>query len=125
MQRAHEDAVHSAEHALRLSPHDRQVGLYASLAMANVHFVAGRYSESAKWARNALEKNPGHIAGHSLVTAALAMEGDLTAASEARDTLLRLHAGYSLTWMRQNQPFSGETADRLSEGLRNAGVPES
>jgi TolB-like protein/tetratricopeptide (TPR) repeat protein len=125
MQRARDDAVHSAEHALRLSPHDRHVGLYTSLAMANVHFVAGRYSESAKWARNALEKNPGHIAGHSFVTAALAMEGNLTAASEARDTLLRLHAGYSLTWMRENQPFSSEMADRLGEGLRIAGVPES
>ena len=67
LQRAHEDAVHGAEHALRLSPHDRQVGLYASLAIANVHFTAGRYSECAKWARNALEKNPGHIAGHSLL----------------------------------------------------------
>ena len=123
LQRAHEDAVHGAEHALRLSPHDRHVGLYASLAIANVHFTAGRYSECARWARNALEKNPGHIAGHSLVTATLAMEGNLTAASEARDTLLRLHVGYSLTWMHENQPFNGETADRLSEGLRMAGVP--
>jgi TolB-like protein len=121
LQRAHEDAVHGAEHALRLSPHDRHVGLYASLAIANVHFTAGRYSECARWARNALEKNPGHIAGHSLFTATLAMEGDLTAASEARHTLLRLHVGYSLTWMYENQPFNGETADRLSEGLRRAG----
>jgi hypothetical protein len=53
------------------------------------------------------------------------MEGNLTAASEARETLLRLHAGYSLTWMRENQPFSSEMADRLGEGLRIAGIPES
>jgi hypothetical protein len=117
--------VHSAKHALRLSPHDRHVGLYTSLAMANVDFTAGRYSECARWARNAIENNPGHIAGHSFVTAALAMEGNLTAASEARETLLRLHAGYSLTWMRENQPFSSEMADRLGEGLRIAGIPES
>ena len=50
------------------------------------------------------------------------MEGDLIAASEARDTLLRLHVGYSITWMHDNQPFDGEMADRIGEGLRRVGI---
>jgi tetratricopeptide (TPR) repeat protein len=125
LQGAHQEAVDSAEHALRLSPRDRLVGLYASFAMANVHFTAGRYLESASWARNATEKSPGHIGGHMFLTAALAMVGNLTAAVAARDTLFRLRSEFSLTWMIENMPPTGEMAERLSEGLRKAGVPEA
>ena len=100
------------------------MGLYASLAMTVVHFTAGRYPECATWARNMIEKSPGHIAGHFFLTAALAMEGDLTAAAEARGTLLRLRPEFSLTWMTENMPPTGEMAERLREGLRKAGVPE-
>jgi hypothetical protein len=57
--------------------------------------------------------------------AALAMEGDLTAAAEARDILLRLRPEYSLTWMTENQPLTGEMAERVREALRKAGVPEA
>ena len=124
LQGAHQEAVDSAEHALRLSPRDRLVGTYASLAMANVHFAAGRYPECVTWARNMIEKSPGYLAGHFFLTAALAMEGDLTAAAEARGTLLRLQPEFSLTWMTENMPPTGEMAERLREGLRKAGVPE-
>jgi tetratricopeptide (TPR) repeat protein len=124
VQGAHREAAESAEHALRLSPRDRLVGLYASLSMAGAHFAAGRYSECITWARNAIEKSPGHIAGHSYLVAALAMEGDLIAAAEVRETLLRLDPEYSLTRMNENTPLTGELAERLCEGLRKAGVPE-
>ena len=125
MQGTHQEAVDSAEHALRQSPRDRSVGTYASIAMATVHFAAGRYPECVTWARNVIEKSPELLPGHSVLTAALAMEGDLTAAAEARDTLLRLRPDYSLPWVTQNQAFTGELANRLYEGLRKAGVPEA
>jgi hypothetical protein len=63
--------------------------------------------------------------GHSYLTAALAMEGDLAAAAEARDTLLQIRPEFSLTWSTENQPLTGELAERLREGLRKAGVPEA
>jgi adenylate cyclase len=125
LQAAPQEAVDSAEHALRLSPRDRLVGTYASLAMANVHFAAGRHSECVTWARNMIEKGPGYLPGHFLLTAALAMAGDLAAAAEARGTLLRLRPEFSLTWMTENLPQTGELAERLREGLRKAGVPEA
>ena len=65
LQGAHQEAVDSAEHALRLSPRDRHVGTYASLAMATVHFTAGRYPECVTWARNMIEKSPEIVPGHS------------------------------------------------------------
>jgi adenylate cyclase len=58
-QGANQEAVDSAEHALRLSPRDRSVGTFASIAMAMVHFSAGRYPECITWARNAIERSPG------------------------------------------------------------------
>jgi len=117
-------AIDSAEHALRLSPHDRNVVSEASLALTVVHFSAERYPECTTWARTFTEKSPGHLAGHFFLAAALAMEGDLTAASEARETLLRLRPGFSLAWMKENLPPTGELAEKLREGLRRAGVPE-
>jgi TolB-like protein len=123
-QGANLEAVNSAEHALRLSPRDRHVGYYASLAIAGVHFTAGRYPECVTWARNMIEKSPENVPGHAFLTAALALQGDLTAAVEARDTLLRLWPEYSLTWMNENQVATGEEAARLREGLSKAGVPE-
>jgi adenylate cyclase len=123
-QGTHQEAVESADHALRLSPHDRHVGTYASIAMARVHFLAGRYSECATWARNTIEKSPEWLPGYFFLTAVLAMQGDLTAAAEARDTLLRLQPEFSLTWAMENQPVTAEMAERLREGLRRAGVPE-
>ena len=32
---------------------------------------------------------------------------------------------FSLAWMAENQPLTGELAERLREGLRKAGVPEA
>ena len=125
MQGAHQEAVVSAEHALKQSPRDRSVGTYASMTLANVHFTAGRYPECATWARNAIEKSPEWIPGHTCLIAALAMEEDLTAAAAARETLLRLRPEFSVAWMNENQPFAGEMVERIREGLRKAGVPEA
>ena len=123
-QGAYQKAVNCAEHALRLSPRDRLVGYYASLAMAQVHFSGERCPECVIWTRNMIEKSPGYLPGHFFLTAALAMAGDLAAAAEARGTLLRLRPEFSLTWMNENARQTGKLAERLREGLRRAGVPE-
>jgi tetratricopeptide (TPR) repeat protein len=125
LQEAHQEAIDSAEHALRLSPRDRLVGTYASLALAQAHFAAGRYSECVTWARNMIERSPENGRGNVFLTAGLAMEGDLPAAGEARGNLLRLQPEFSLAWMNENFPLTGEIAERLREGLRKAGVPEA
>jgi adenylate cyclase len=120
----HSEAGSSAEHALRLSPNDRLVGTYASFVMVMAHFSAGNYVECAAWARNMSEKNPEETRGYSFLTAALAMQGDMTAAADARDTLLRLQPEFSLAWMAENLPNAGEVTERFRDSLRKAGVPE-
>jgi len=126
-QGAFDEAIASAQHALGLSPNDRNVGLFAWLGSANAQFAVGRYEEAVASARLAIEKGPGHIGPHTFLTAALALHGDMTAAAEARDALLRLRPGFSLSWMKENMPvpLTGELKERLGEGLRKAGIPEA
>jgi hypothetical protein len=108
-----------------LSPRDRPVGLYASIAMTNVPFAAGRYSECITWARNVIEKGPENLPGHFYLTAALAMDGELVAAAEERNKMLQLRPEFSLSWMAEHMPPTGGLAELLCEGLRKAGVPEA
>ena len=120
----HQAAIDSAQHALRLSPSDRSVGMFASMALMGAHLGAQRNAESITWARMMIETNPEHIAGHIYLTAALVMQGEMTTAVEARDALLRLRPELSLAWMKENLPATGEIAERVYEALRRAGVPE-
>lgn len=47
----HEEAIKSAEYALRLSPSDPLIGRYSAFAVMYGHFAAGRYADSMTWAR--------------------------------------------------------------------------
>ncbi len=78
-------------------------------------------------ARRAIEKGPGHLGPHTFLTAALVLCGDMTAAAEAKDALLRLRPAFSLTWMKENMPIpmTGELGERIYEALRKTGVPET
>jgi tetratricopeptide (TPR) repeat protein len=122
---ARERAVESAQHAFRLSPNDRLVVNYASMALAHVYLCSGDYAESALWGRKQTENNPHYIGGPLVLTAALALDGDLRAAAEAKTVLLRLRPDFSIAWMMENLPPAGTVAERLSEGLRRVGVPET
>jgi len=121
----HQEAIDSSQQALRLSPNDRSVGMFASMAMASAHFGAQRYTECVTWARIMIEANPEPIGGYIPLAAALAMQGELTAAAEARDALLRLRPELSLSWMKENLPATDEFGERVRDGLRKAGIPEA
>src|SRR6516164_2882960 len=121
---SHQAGIDSAEHALRLSPHDRSVSMFASMALMAAHVGAGSYAECVSWARLMTETHPEHLAGHIYLTAALAMLGEMTEATDALAPLLRLRPELSLAWMRQNLPPTGKLAERIDEALRRVGVPE-
>jgi adenylate cyclase len=125
LQEGCDDAIDCAERALRLSPNDRSVGLYASLGLAIAHFALGHYPESATWARLAIEKGPGHDGPQTILIASLVLQGAMSAAAEARDAFLCLRPELSLGWMRENLPMTGELAERVHTALHQAGVPET
>jgi adenylate cyclase len=123
-QGAHQDAVNSDQHALRLSPRDRLVSFYASFATIIIHFTAGDYVDCIAWARRTIEESPGEIRPHFFLVASLAIHGEPTA--DALTVLLRLKPDFSIAWVRQNVPTSGDdVGQRLIAGLRKAGVPEA
>jgi tetratricopeptide (TPR) repeat protein len=121
----HREAIDCAENALRLSPNDRNVGFQAFFVLTIAHFASEQYGESVSFARSAIEKAPGHIGAHMIMTAALALQGNLTAAIEARNSLFRIRPEFSLAWMSENLPPSGDLKERLQGALRKAGVPEA
>jgi tetratricopeptide (TPR) repeat protein len=121
---SHQAGIDSARHASRLSPNDRSVSMFASMALMAAHVGAGSYAECVSWARLMTETHPEHLAGHIYLTAALAMQGEMTEATDALAPLLRLRPELSLAWMRQNLPPTGKLAERIYEALRRVGVPE-
>jgi TolB-like protein/class 3 adenylate cyclase/Flp pilus assembly protein TadD len=121
---ADEEAIRSAERALRLSPLDGLVSAYASFAMVFAHFRAEHYADGVVWARRLIEKQPENLMANYLLVAASAMQKDSTMAAEALARLLRLQQDFSLAWVNSTTPLIREVADRVLEGLRKAGVPE-
>jgi len=121
---AHEEAVESVERAMRLSPNDPLVGRQASHTMTFAEFAAAHYPECVTWARQTIERYPGHLPPYSALIAANALQGNTIAAAEAVGSLLRLRPDFSLAWASENMPASGDVLERLLDGLRRAGVPE-
>jgi adenylate cyclase len=121
---ANEEAIRSAERALRLSPADGLVGAYASFAMVFAHFAAARYADGAVWARKLIDKQPENLVANYLLVAASAMKDDSAAAEEALASLRLLRPDFSMSWVSGSTPLIGEVADRVLEGLRKAGAPE-
>jgi len=58
-------------------------------------------------------KVPRSYCGHNYLTAALAMNDDMTAAVEARPAVLQVRPELSLAWMKENPPVTGEFAERV------------
>ena len=121
---ADEEAIRSAERALRLSPVDGLVSAYASFAMVFAHFAGARYADGVIWARKLIDKQPENLMANYLLIAASAMQKDSAATAAALASLLRLRPDFSVTWVSGTTPLIGEVADRVLEGLRTAGVPE-
>jgi adenylate cyclase len=122
---AHGEAVECAERAMRLSPNDPLVDRQASHTMAFAEFAAAHYPECVSWARRTIERHPGHLPPYHALIAAAALHGDIPAAAETMTQLLRLRPDFSLAWAGQNVPLTGEIHERLLDGLRRAGVPET
>jgi tetratricopeptide (TPR) repeat protein len=121
---ADEEALRSAEHALRLSPGDPLVGAQASYAMAMAHFIAGRYLDCVASARTTIGRYSEYVPAHYVLIAALAMQGEMAATAEALATVLQLRPDFSIAWLDKNMPWTGDIRVRLLEGWRRAGVPE-
>jgi adenylate cyclase len=119
-----EEAILSAEQAIRLSPFDPAMFAFCE-ALALAHLTLGRYREGLRWAEAAIRENSGLPA----LRYKLSLCGHLGRHEEAEECCRRVreaHAEPTITALSRDMPkgVAPEVTDRFIEGLRKAGVPK-
>ncbi len=116
------EAIAHGEEAMRLSPLDPEMAFFLG-GIAIAHYLAGRFSESARCATEALRLRPGFQGAQRLHAASLAQAGHIDAARACLATARREHPALSLDWIRVNVPYqTPELMERYLDGMRKAGL---
>jgi adenylate cyclase len=123
-------ALEYAQTALRLGPRDPLA--YAFLrTKGHGLFALGRYDEALEAFRQSLAVNPELPDSYAMLAASLAMMGRDADAREMLQRYLALPTGAakSIAQYKTRQPYDSpflrELYDRVDQGLRKAGMPES
>lgn len=119
-----EAAIESAEHAIRLNPHELAMWVaHGELAKSNVQLAD--YSSALAWARRSVEKHADNLPIHHVLIASLAQLDHLDDASTALNRLLELDPGLTIKRLLEIFPLSRyRNLDGMLDGLRKAGLPE-
>ena len=120
-----EEAILSAQQAMRLSPLDPGMfAFYSALALA--HLALGRYEEGLRWAEESLRANIG-IPGMRQKLSLCGHLGRRDAAEECLRQLREIHPEVTIAGISRGLPkgYSPELTAHFLEGLRKAGVPEA
>jgi len=121
-----ETAAHINE-ALRLSPRDTNAFRWMQFA-GNAHLHLGDYEAAVAWLRRGIEANRNYALMHLQLASALALHGSLDEARAAAQAGLALYAGFTIRRFRSADVGDNPTylagRERISDGLRIAGVPE-
>jgi TolB-like protein/class 3 adenylate cyclase len=121
-----ETATHINE-ALRLSPRDTNAFRWMQFA-GNAHLHLGDNEAAVAWLRRGIEANRNYALMHFQLASALALCGSLDEARAAAQAGLVLYAGFTIRRFRSADVGDNPTylagRERISEGLRIAGVPE-
>jgi TolB-like protein len=121
-----ETATHINE-ALRLSPRDTNAFRWMQFA-GNAHLHLGDNEAAVAWLRRGIEANRNYALMHFQLAGALALCGSLDEARAAAQAGLALYAGFTIRRFRSADVGDNPTylagRERISEGLRIAGVPE-
>jgi TolB-like protein/class 3 adenylate cyclase len=127
--RAEETEAHTAE-ALRLSPRDTMAYIWMNIeALAKLHL--GLWDQAVAWYRRAIEAHRNHPDAYFQMAAALAHLGRIDEARSAAKAGLALHPTYVLSHDRASRAARSDDPkylgqlERILEGMREAGVPES
>jgi TolB-like protein len=120
-----EEAIVSAEQAIRLSPFDPAMFAFCE-ALALAHLILGRYGEGLRWAEAGIRENSGLPA----LRYKLSLCGHLGRYEDARECCCRIrqaHAEPTITALSRDLPkgVAPGVTDIFIEGLRKAGVPKA
>jgi TolB-like protein len=94
-------------------------------ARCAANLLAGRFAQAVEAGRSAVAYSPRMPHAHIFYTASLGQLGDIAAARQAAEALLRVQPGYTLRLAAATRALRDEVMFvRLIEGLRRAGIPE-
>jgi adenylate cyclase len=122
--------------AIRLSPHDPALDWWYA-GKADAHFGLKEYDQAIEWARRSIAIDPNNFPfTHADLIAALALTGHDTEAREALQrffalpvaglrTIAAWKANKAQVFNPRGDPHIFQLWDRLIEGLRKAGMPET
>jgi tetratricopeptide (TPR) repeat protein len=118
-----DEAIRHFEQALRMSPRD-PFNSFFFVGIAAAHYLAGRYAEAIRWARQAVQLRPGYLGAHRILCASLAQDGQIEEAKQTLEELRRLHPELSLAQIRQSVPYTAGPLEKFIEGMRKAGLTD-
>ncbi len=116
-------AIARAERAVRLSPLGPEAYWhqhFLSLAL----YVDGRFDEAVEWGRASAALAPVNTSNICCLIASCAASGDSKAARGHAADLLRISPTFRLAKFRARTPLPADLCDRVTESLRQAGVPD-
>jgi TolB-like protein/Flp pilus assembly protein TadD len=116
-----DDAIRHFEQAMRMSPRD-PFNSFFFVGIAAAHYLAGRYAEAIKWAKQAVQLRPGYIGAHRILCASLAQAGQAQEAKTVLQTLRQMHPEISLAGIRQSVPYTAGPMEKFLDGMRKAGL---
>ena len=118
-------AIEHANRALRLSPLDAFTQHVGRSAIAQAHFIAGRYEVAAAWAEKMLLEYPDYQAALRVGAAAYALLDRIDDASRLVARLRALYPRLTVGAVPELMPLR-RPADLAAylQGLRRAGLPE-
>jgi tetratricopeptide (TPR) repeat protein len=132
----YEKGLELFDKAIRFSPHDTTLQ-FMSFGKSWSYFGLKQYDQAIDWARRAITIGADNPFPHTLLTAALALTGHEAEAREALQhylampssaefrTIGALKAYYAQPPNVNTDPRADETLERVYEGLRKAGLPET
>jgi adenylate cyclase len=116
-------AREGARQALSLSPLDPMRYYFDVLAAAAL-LGAGDLAQSEQLARRSLRANREHLPSHKVLALALGLSGQLEAARDATQEVLRREPGFTVTRFRDQSPWGASPlGPQICDVLAAAGVP--
>lgn len=117
------EAIQNLQQAIRMSPHD-PFNVFYMAGLAAAHYLEGRYTVAAEWARKAIQLRPGHLGARRKLCASLAQAGLTEEAASELTRLRELQPGISIAWIKQAVPYTPKPMAHFLEGMRKAGLAD-
>jgi adenylate cyclase len=118
-----ETAITHFERSIRLSPLDPRTPMsFAGIGVA--YFIAAHYDKAAQWITKGILAHPKAVHLNRVLAPAYFFSGNQREAEAAVQKLLSAYPCMTVSQVRSAQSYSRSVQDRISQGLRMAGLPE-